>query len=101
MPDEERIVLLRHEGRKLGKVVRVKKGDDANGPVVVKLAALGDDHRPGCRRRRQPGRRRDDPARRASRPEISASSLPQVVDRRGRPVPGPRRPDRLRLRARG
>ena len=40
MPDEERIVLLRHEGRKLGKVVRIKKGDDANGPVVVKLAPL-------------------------------------------------------------
>jgi beta-lactamase regulating signal transducer with metallopeptidase domain len=40
MPDEERIVLLKHEGRKLGKVVRVKKGDDAKGPVVAKLAAL-------------------------------------------------------------
>ena len=40
MPDEERIVVLRHEGRKLGKVVRIKKGDDANGPVVVKLASL-------------------------------------------------------------
>jgi beta-lactamase regulating signal transducer with metallopeptidase domain len=40
MPDEERIVLLRHEGRKLGKVVMLKKGDDARGPVVVKLAPL-------------------------------------------------------------
>ena len=40
MPDEERIVLLRHEGRKLGKVVRIKQGDDAKGPVVVKLAPL-------------------------------------------------------------
>jgi beta-lactamase regulating signal transducer with metallopeptidase domain len=40
MPDEERIVVLRHEGRKLGKVVTLKKGDDASGPVVVKLAPL-------------------------------------------------------------
>ncbi len=40
MPDEERIVLLRHEGRKLGKVVTLKKGDDASGPVAVKLAPL-------------------------------------------------------------
>jgi hypothetical protein len=40
MPDEERIVVLRHEGRKLGKVARIKKGDDANGPVVVKLESL-------------------------------------------------------------
>jgi beta-lactamase regulating signal transducer with metallopeptidase domain len=40
MPNEERIVVLRHEGRKLGKVVRIKKGDDSNGPVAVKLAPL-------------------------------------------------------------
>ena len=40
MPDEQRIVVIRHEGRRLGKVVTVKKGDDANGPVVVKLAPL-------------------------------------------------------------
>ena len=40
MPDEQRIVLLHHEGRKLGKAVTVKKGDDTNGPVVVKLARL-------------------------------------------------------------
>jgi hypothetical protein len=40
MPAEERIVLVRHEGRKLGKVVTVKTGDDASGPVVVKLAPL-------------------------------------------------------------
>ena len=40
MPGEERIVLLRHEGRKLGKVVTLKKGDDASGQVVVKLASL-------------------------------------------------------------
>ena len=40
MPGEERTVLVRHEGRKLGKVVRVRKGDDANGPVVVTLEPL-------------------------------------------------------------
>ena len=40
MPDEERMVVVRHEGRKLGKVVRVRKGDDAGGPVVVKLEPL-------------------------------------------------------------
>src|SRR5262249_55423947 len=40
MPGEERIVLLRHEARKLGKVVRVRAGDDANGPVVVTLEPL-------------------------------------------------------------
>jgi hypothetical protein len=32
-----RMVLLRHEGRKLGKVIQVRKGDDGDGPVVVKL----------------------------------------------------------------
>ena len=31
MPDEERIVLLRHEGRKLGKVVRSKRGTTRTG----------------------------------------------------------------------
>ena len=40
MPGEERTVLLRHEGRKIGKVVRVKKGDDANRPVVASLERL-------------------------------------------------------------
>ena len=40
MPAEERILLLRHEGRKLGKVMTVKKGDDATGPVVIRLAPL-------------------------------------------------------------
>jgi hypothetical protein len=40
MPDEARIVVIRHEGRKLGKVATVKKGDDASGPVVVKLAPV-------------------------------------------------------------
>ncbi len=40
MPDEERIVVLHHDGRKLGKVVTLKKGDDAIGPVAVKLAPL-------------------------------------------------------------
>jgi beta-lactamase regulating signal transducer with metallopeptidase domain/protocatechuate 3,4-dioxygenase beta subunit len=40
MLDEQRIVLLHHEGRRLGKAVTVKKGDDTGGPVVVKLAPL-------------------------------------------------------------
>jgi hypothetical protein len=40
MPGEERIVLVRHEGPKLGKVVRVREGDDAKGPVVVTLEPL-------------------------------------------------------------
>jgi hypothetical protein len=41
MPAEERSVMLRHEGRKLGKVVRVRKGDDKHGPVAVTLEPLG------------------------------------------------------------
>jgi hypothetical protein len=40
MPAEERTVMLRHEDRKLGKVVRVRKGDDKNGPVAVTLEPL-------------------------------------------------------------
>ena len=40
MPDEERSVLFRLDGRKLGKVVRVRQGDDAKGPVVVTLEPL-------------------------------------------------------------
>src|SRR5262249_35224001 len=40
MPGEERVVLLRHEGRKLGKVVLVREGDDAPGPGVVRLEPL-------------------------------------------------------------
>jgi beta-lactamase regulating signal transducer with metallopeptidase domain len=36
---EKRNVIVRHEGRKLARVVRVGPGDDANGPVVVTLAA--------------------------------------------------------------
>jgi hypothetical protein len=40
MVDEARIVLLRHEGRKLAKVATVRKGDDAGGPVLIKLAPL-------------------------------------------------------------
>jgi protocatechuate 3,4-dioxygenase beta subunit len=40
MPDEERAVMVRLDARKLGKVVRVRKGDDAGGPVVVTLEPL-------------------------------------------------------------
>jgi protocatechuate 3,4-dioxygenase beta subunit len=40
MPGEQRIVLLHHEGRRLGKLATVKKDDDTGGPVVVKLAPL-------------------------------------------------------------
>ncbi len=36
-PGEDRLVLLVHEGRKLGRVVPVKAGDDKDGPVVVTL----------------------------------------------------------------
>jgi hypothetical protein len=32
---EDRMVWLVHEGRKLGRVIHVKEGDDKNGPVVV------------------------------------------------------------------
>ncbi|QEH35428.1 Regulatory protein BlaR1 [Aquisphaera giovannonii] len=40
MPGEERLVLLRHAGRKIGKIVRVREKDDAKGPVVVTLEPL-------------------------------------------------------------
>jgi hypothetical protein len=40
MPDEERIVMIRHEGRKLGRVLMVRPGDDRKGPVVVTLQPL-------------------------------------------------------------
>ncbi len=36
-PDEVRNVVVRHEGRSLGKVVRLRVGDDARGPVVVTI----------------------------------------------------------------
>lgn len=36
-PGEDRLVLLVHEGRKLGRVIQVKEGDDKNGPVIVTL----------------------------------------------------------------
>ena len=36
-PGEDRMVWLVHEGRKLGRVIHVKEGDDRNGPVVVTL----------------------------------------------------------------
>jgi hypothetical protein len=31
---------VRHDGRKLGKVVRVRAGDDSKGPVVITLASV-------------------------------------------------------------
>jgi len=37
---EDRMVLVQHEERKLGKVVHVKPGDDKNGPVTVTLEPL-------------------------------------------------------------
>ena len=40
MAGEERSVLLIHEGRRLGKVIRVLQGDDAAGPVTVRLEPL-------------------------------------------------------------
>ncbi|SIO61105.1 Signal transducer regulating beta-lactamase production, contains metallopeptidase domain [Singulisphaera sp. GP187] len=36
-PEEDRMVWLVHEGRKLGRLIHVKEGDDKEGPVVVKL----------------------------------------------------------------
>jgi beta-lactamase regulating signal transducer with metallopeptidase domain len=39
-PDEVRSVVIRHDARKLGKVVRLRAGDDAKGSVVVKLEPL-------------------------------------------------------------
>ena len=39
-PNEHRMVVIRHEGRKLGKVVSVGAGDDKNGTVVVTLEPL-------------------------------------------------------------
>ena len=36
-PGEDRMVLLIHEGRKLGRAIHVKEGDDKKGPVVVTL----------------------------------------------------------------
>jgi len=39
-PGEKRNVIVRHEGRKLARVVRVGPGDDAGGPIVVALAPM-------------------------------------------------------------
>ena len=39
-PGEDRVVLVQHEGRKLGKAVRIRPGDDAAGPVTVTLEPL-------------------------------------------------------------
>jgi hypothetical protein len=39
-PDEDRIVLICHEERKLGKVVHVRQGDDMKGKVSVLLEPL-------------------------------------------------------------
>jgi protocatechuate 3,4-dioxygenase beta subunit len=36
-PGEDRMVVLVHEGRKLGRVIHVNGGDDKNGPVAVTL----------------------------------------------------------------
>ena len=40
MRDEQRIFVVRHHERRLGKVATVKQGDDASGPVVIRLAHL-------------------------------------------------------------
>jgi len=39
-PGDERIMLVRHVGRKLGKAVRIHPGDDKAGPVMVTLEPL-------------------------------------------------------------
>ena len=38
--DEERVVYFIHQDRKLGKVIKVRPGDDAKGPLVVTLEPL-------------------------------------------------------------
>ena len=37
-PDEVRNVVVRHDARSLGKVVRLRAGEDASGPVLVTMA---------------------------------------------------------------
>ena len=39
-PNEERTVMVRHEGKKLGQALRIKAGADAEGPVKITLAPL-------------------------------------------------------------
>jgi len=39
-PSEQRVVLIRHEGLRIGKAIRVRAGDDRHGPVVVRLEPL-------------------------------------------------------------
>ena len=39
-PGEQRLVLVRHEGLRIGKAIRVRVGDDRQGPVVVRLEPL-------------------------------------------------------------
>lgn len=39
-PDQLRTVVVRHDARNLGKVERLRAGDDAKGPVVVTLAPM-------------------------------------------------------------
>ncbi len=39
-PGEDRIILVQHEGRKLGKAVHVHEGDDKKGPVIIALEPL-------------------------------------------------------------
>ena len=39
-PDEERRVIVRHESRKLARVIRVRAGADKDGPVVVALEPM-------------------------------------------------------------
>ena len=62
-PNETRSVVIRHDGRKLGKVVRLRAGDDARGPVVVTLEPYAAIKARARGRRRQPGPRGDDARR--------------------------------------
>ncbi len=39
-PGEDRVVLVRHEGRKLGRAVHIHEGDDKKGPVTITLERL-------------------------------------------------------------
>jgi hypothetical protein len=37
---EDRLILIHHDGRGIGKAVRVRAGDDRNGPVIVTLEPM-------------------------------------------------------------
>ena len=56
------MVMFRHGARGLGRIVHVKKGDDAEWAGRCEARTSGDDQRSGRRRRRRGGEGGDDPA---------------------------------------